>query len=61
MRQVYSDAEILDIAKKIRALQHLTKTTGCHTTKAQHELLRPLPLNVLTQVSLLLAEDGGAK
>jgi hypothetical protein len=53
-----SDADVLEIVKKIKALRRLTKETGCITLKAQNEVLRALPLDVLTRVSVLLAEDG---
>jgi hypothetical protein len=56
--KIYSDADVSEIAQKIRALQNLTKTTGTITTRTQSQILRELPVDVLTRVSLLL--DGGA-
>ncbi len=57
--KVYTDADVLDIVRKIRALQDVTKTTGTITTRTQSHILRALPEDVLTRVSLILA--GGAR
>jgi hypothetical protein len=58
--KIYSEAEVLEIVRKIRALQDLSKSTGTITTRTQSHILRALPEDVLTRVSLVLA-DGGAR
>jgi len=56
--RTYTEVELLDIVKKIRALRELTRITGTITTRSQGALLRALPDEVLTRVSVMLAEGG---
>jgi hypothetical protein len=58
MSKTYTDAEVLEIVQKIRALQDLTKTTGTITTRAQSGILRVLPDDVLTRVSVALSKEA---
>ena len=58
--RTYTEAELLEIVKKVRALRKLTRITGTITTRSQGALLRALPDDVLTRVAVLLA-DGGAR
>jgi len=52
--KVYSDSDVLEIVGKIQALQNVTRTTGTITTRTQSHILRVLPEDVLTRVSLAL-------
>lgn len=54
--RTYTEAELQEIVKKIRALRELTRTTGTITTRSQGALLRALPDDVLTRVSVMLAD-----
>lgn len=56
------ESEVVAAVEKIVALRKLSKDSNLQTTRAQSEVLKALPLDVLARVAVILAQlEGGVR